>query len=152
MATLNGVNSTKRDVNVPSEKIQPGDEGGRLRVMYDSFTSTGAIALNDVIRMMKLPKGARVHNVVLDHDDLGTVGTCTVGWEASSDGAESADPNGFLDTVNLNSAANTVEMIDEASVPGMMKEFSAEVQVSITITQATDAAGTLQLAVWYVID
>ena len=153
MATFRGVNATKFN-NVPEEKAQPGDQGGRMRVAYDSFSISAIFALNDELLMGIIPNGARVHEVVLDHDDLGTTGTATVGWKASSDGTtETEDDNGFLTSVDLNSAANTVRMTDEASVVGQFREFSAEVQAFIKFTAATTAtSGDIKLAVYYTID
>ena len=152
MATVKGANRTNIDAE-PSVKVPPGERAGRLRLLYDSYTAPGALALNDVIQMGDLlPAGARVVNVVLKHDDLGTTGVADVGWAASAEGGEVADPNGFLAAVDLNAAANTVEMIDEAASAGMRKSFSESVQPEVLITTATDAGGDLQLFIWYVTD
>ena len=101
--------------------------------------------------MMKLPKGARVLDAVLVTDDLGTTGTLDVGWEATAD--EVADPNGFLNAIDVNSAAAINKMSTTAGYPGMLKQFSAEAQISITASQATTATtGTIELVVYYVVD
>lgn len=153
MATLYGLNATNRDVSVPSVKIAAGDQYGDFHVAYDEYSLVGVVLANaDVINMMKIPAGCRVHNVVLSFPDMGTTGTCTVGWAASADGVESANSNGFLTTVDMNTAANTVHMLDEANIAGMFKSFASEVQVQITMTAASTAtSGTIKLAVYYTV-
>jgi len=149
MATLLGVNATLRDGAVPA-MIPKGEQYGRVRVAYDTYTSTGAIAINDLISMMILPAGARVIDVYLSSTDHGTVGLCTVGWAATS--ADTVDLAGFLSTVDIKAAAITTAMSTKVNLAGMLKKFTVATQVQIKITEATDAAGTFKLAVTYVID
>jgi len=54
MATFNGVNSTKRDVTVPSVKINVNENHGRIRRAYDSYTLLAEASVADIIQMMKL--------------------------------------------------------------------------------------------------
>ena len=153
MATLYGSNATKRDVNVPSDKIPAGEQVGEKHFAYDEYSLVGVVlGAADVIKMMKLPAGARVSEVVLAFPDLGTTGTCTVGWEASASGAIAADADGFLTTVDLNTAADVVAMSSQANNPGQYKKFDEEVQISIAMSAATTAvAGTIKLEVEYVL-
>ena len=151
MAILRGVNNTKQ-ANDPVEKIQAGEERARMRVSYDEFDAPGAIAINDTIKLSKIPKGALVHNVVLAHDDLGTTGVLDLGWDASDDGVEAADPDGFLVGADVNALADIKSMHENALVPGMNKRFDAEVQISALATTATTAAGKIRVAVYYSTD
>jgi hypothetical protein len=77
-----------------------------------------------------------------------------VGWEANS--VDSADDDGFLASVDLNTAADTVSMSDQSNMPGFGKKFSiggGDTQISITMTQATTAtSGSIKLAVFYSVD
>jgi hypothetical protein len=150
MATLYGVNATKRDVNVPADKIGKGEVNGRVLFAYDEYTSTGAIAINDVINVMKLPAKARVISTVLSSTDLGTVGTLTVGWAAN--GVDAADDDGLLTTVDVNAAAIKVGDIEQVPQAGTFKQFGAETQIQIKATAATDAAGTIKIGIMYVVD
>ena len=155
MATKYGVNATKRDNQAIPQLIGPGEVRGGIDVSYDEYTLTADLASGDVIKMGKLPAGARVHNVVLEFDDLdGSGGTVDVGWEANS--VDSADADGFLANVDVTSAG-LVDMIDDQpTVDGLFKQFSplgGETQISITMDGDTDATtGTIKLAVYYVID
>lgn len=151
MATTEyGVNATKRDVNVPSKKIAPGEVNGQIKVAYDEFSPAAAITINSVIKMMKLPAGARVIDVLIKTTDLGSAGVFDVGWEAN--GVEAADADGFFAALDVNTAAINKLMAATAAVDGVFKKFSAETQISITVTTATTAAGKIQLAVFYIVD
>lgn len=153
MSTYYGVNATKRDVNVPSQKIPPGEVNGRVRVAYDEFTLTADLTTSDVIKMMKIPAGARVLDVHLAFDKLdASGGTIDVGWEAN--GVDEADPNGFINAADVATAADVVKMSDNlANGAGQFKEFSVETQVTVVPSADTDAtSGSIKLAVYFVLD
>jgi len=152
MATLYGSNATRRLVNNPPDKVDAGVQHGRVRVSYDTYTAAGALSNGDVIRMGYLPKGARVVGYWLKSNDLGTTGTCKVGYEASADAAEAADDDAFFASVDLNAAAITLDQGDQENMPGLGKEFSGECQISITLTAATTAAGTISFCCMYTVD
>lgn len=157
MATRYGTNATYRDVNVPAVKIPPGEVAGRMRIAYDEYnlaTLGVVLGATDTILMQKIPAGARVLDVVLACDDLGTTGTCNVGWAASSDAVEAASTNGFLTSVDLNTAADVFTMqTKEANVSGQFKKFSSEVQLQVNMATATTATtGKIKIAVYYVLD
>jgi hypothetical protein len=150
MATVYGDQYQDAYVDVPSDKIRGGDLNGTPEFLYFSYTASGAIALNDVIKLGKIPKGARVIEAVLSTTDLGTVGTLDLGWAADSGAVETADQDGFIAAMNVNSAANTVSMVEQVNVPGLLKKFSAECDLQITASAATDAAGTIKGYLMYV--
>src|SRR5262245_28101585 len=132
MANKYGVNATKRDVNVPSDKIAPGDYSGRVRVLYDEYTFTAALATTDTLYLQKIPKGARVIEAVCMFDDLGSTGTFDIGWQAGATAAEAASSQGLFASLDVNSAADVIKMSNNAASPvGMFKEFTEEVQVVV---------------------
>ena len=71
MTSFYGVNNTKAYQNVPAEKIPAGEQSGRLRVAYDKISLSETI-VGDVLHMMKIPKGARVLDVIVKFVDLDT--------------------------------------------------------------------------------
>lgn len=156
MTVYYGSNATKRDNQNIKALIGPGETAGRLRVAYDSYALTAdLVGGTDTIRMMKLPKGARVIDVILEFDDLdGSGGTLDVGWEASADAVVSADPDGFLANVDVATAAGLVTMQDDQpTLDGLFKQFDAEVQVTISPDGDTDAtSGNIKLCILYVTD
>jgi len=152
MATVFGENATLRDSNIPSEKIRVQDQHGRMRIARDKFTLTAVLALNDVIRMMKLPAGAKLYEAEINSDDLGTTGDLEIGWAASDEGGEAADQDGIFPTLDVNAAAVARQKMLN-SVPGFLKLFTEEVEVQIVATEATTAAvGNIELIIWYTVD
>lgn len=136
MATNYGVNATKRaNSTIPSLEGQ-GEKNSALKVAYDSFTQSAALSQNDTIRMMKLPAGARVMNVLYAWSGSldAAAGTVDIGWEANS--VDAADDDGFLATVDVTAAGGAQDMQgDQGSRPGVGKQFDplgGETQVTIT--------------------
>ena len=138
--------------DVPGGKVAPGDDHGRLRVKHFSYTAAGVIALNDIIKLCRLPAGARVHDFVLDSPDLGTGGDFDAGWAASADAVEAADADGFLDGADVNAAAIVHKMTDFPGLTGQFKKFDAEVDIQVVAVEATTAGGTILGAVYYTTD
>lgn len=157
MAVLYGVNATKLRVNNPPELSGVGEAGGRMRVIYDTYTLTAdTTGGTDTLRMgCLIPKGARVMEVQVKSADLdGSGGTLDVGWEASADGVESASAAGFLSNIDVASAADVFFMSDNAASPaGLHKQFAAAVQPVIAFDGDCDAtSGSISIAIWYVVD
>lgn len=139
MATLYGNEYNDAYVSVPSVKIKPGYWKGQELVMAFTFDVTAAPTNGDVIKLGKLPKGALVTDAVLSFTDLGTAGVLNLGWAASSDGVVAADADGFLASVDVNAAAATVGIIEQANMPGLLKKFDSEVDVQIDVATAWNA-------------
>lgn len=153
MATKYGVNATKRANQTIPDLESQGEKNSPVKLAFDSYTLTADLAANDVIKLMKLPAGARVINVWLGFDAMGA-GTVNLGWEANSvDGASAA---GFLSSVAVTSAGAQDMQGDQPTVAGMFKQFSplgGETQVSLTIATDTSAtSGSYKVAIMYVID
>lgn len=157
MATLYGSNATLRDVNRPASLIHQGDVNGKIRVAYDEYdlaTLGVVLGASDVILMQEIPAGARVLDVIFATDDLGTTGTCNVGWAASADAVEAANASGFLTSVDLNTAADVFSMQQkEANVAGQFKRFSSKVQVKVSMSAASTAtSGKIKVAVYFTVE
>jgi len=149
MATLYGVNATLRDVNVPAEKIETKMDFGRLRVSYDEITLAAELTAADVIKCMKLPKGAKMYDAHLQSPQLGSAGgsgELDFGFEAN--GSDAADPNAFLSAVEVGSAAANVRMSDDLTLAGNSFEFAEETQLIITANETTDAGIGDKIKVW----
>lgn len=149
MAELYGNQYQDAFVDVPSNKVKGKDLGGEVKKMYFDFTITAAPTAGDVIKLGKLPKGARVHNACLQFPDLGTAGILNLGWGAGAEGLEAADADGLLVNVDVNAAADAVSMQIQMEAgganAGYLKEFAEEVTVQIDVATAwTVAAGTIK--------
>jgi len=158
MATLYGVNADKALVDVPSAKAGVGEQGGRVRCIYDTYELTADMSVADVILMGGLiPKGARVLNVHLFFDALGA-GTLDVGWQASAElsggsAVEAASADGFIDGAAVTNQGHESMQEDHFAEAGMFKKFDAAVQPAVTVATDTSAtSGTIGLYIQYVLD
>jgi hypothetical protein len=86
MATVNGVNYAKVIDPSGSNIVGPGIWGGRVRVQRDEYTLV-SVASGTVIRMAKLPAGARVLDVKIQHETGAASFTLAVGNAGSGQGA-----------------------------------------------------------------
>lgn len=155
MATLYGDQYQDAFVDKPSTKIAPGDVNGVPKFMYFSYTVTAAPSNGDVIKLGKLPKGAKVKNAVMQFPDLGTAGVLNLGWAAGSNGLETADADGLLVSVDVATAADAVSMQTQMEASGanagFLKEFADDVEVQIDVATAwTAVAGTIKGYVEYI--
>jgi len=156
MSTLFGLNATKRDVDVPANKIAVEDQHGRIRTAFDQITFTAELATNDILKMMKLPEGSVLRKAKLENEAVDM--SVDVGWaasvkEVSGAPVEVADPDGIIVAKDLVAAAVT-KMEDVVAIPGTDKKFNAEVCVQLLVKDvSTNAVGkTLKLNLEYVVD
>lgn len=148
MATLYGVQYNEAFVAVPITKVPPGEINGEVRTLIFDYVIPGtAPALNDIIKLGKIPKGARIIDAEIAFPDLGTVGVIELGWAASADidtagvAIEAASASGLLAAVDVHTAAAIVNMADVAGayVAGYSKRFLAECDLQIKVSTAWDA-------------
>jgi hypothetical protein len=155
MATL----TTVKGANVASVEKEPMDQVaagmnyGNLRVMYDLYTVDAAdeFGTDGLIRLFKIPKGARLVDFEFSCPATGATGIFDIGWAASAEKipgsttpVEAADADGILVQQDPGAAAvNRAKM--PSTVPGYMKLFNAEVEVQADCTEATADAGTKTL-------
>lgn len=86
MATFNGDNYTKAIDPSSGNILSPGVYGGRVRVCHDEYTLVSK-ASGSVLNMGKLPNGARVLAVLVQHGTGSTAFTLAVGNAGSGQGA-----------------------------------------------------------------
>lgn len=161
MADYNGVNY-QLGQNSPSEKTSPGEIGGKVKCLRETFVLTdGASAglnVNDEIHGPKLPKHARVIDAsCIISKSLGATGIFTVGFKASldEDGATLAeDPNAFI--LSADGGGQAVLAKPAAGAAGIDRKFGAqETQVFAICTEVMDDAvidAEMTMLVFYVLD
>lgn len=152
LTTVKGANLTLVEQEV-SEKLDVTQNYGKLRVLADSYTvgDDDEFGTSGLIRMFKIPKGARLIDARVAMPASGANGQFEVGWAASEDldesgsAVEAADPNGIFTTQDPGDAAVDARM--SATVAGFLKRFDAEVEVQVDFTEATADSGgdTLEL-------
>ena len=163
MAAVYGVNFTK---NFPAEagssaaqsQVDVSEVGGRMRVVYDTYEAS-SLGAGSTVSMFKLPKGARVWQMILITDDLSGSGTLQVG--------DSDDPNRFI-TESICGDANKVHYMHPKAhasdsnvtllggVSGTGIDafgYALTAETTVIITTATAAiTNTINLCCWYSID
>ncbi len=155
MATFYGANATLSLNQVPTGKVPAGESGGRVRLLFDTYTIAADFATLDIIKMGdKVPAGARVVDAWLAYDDLDTSGgTLDFGWAASADAVVAADATGFISAADATNA-DVIKMTDNgAKATGQGKSFASAVQPQVRIQGDTDVtSGVIQSYVFYVLD
>jgi hypothetical protein len=156
MATLYGDGFANAYNAKPSLKDAVGNQGGRVQRLYFEYTITAAPTANDIIKVAKIPKGARVYGAGLKFGDLGTTGVLELGFAADVDAVETADADAFLASVDVNAAADFVTMDQQqeagGALAGHLKKFSAECDLQILVTTAwTVTSGTIKGYLDYVV-
>lgn len=152
------LSATRSAATLPTFKASGA---GIVCAAYGTYAvSSAALEDGDIFEMCRVPAGATVIGGWLQCQDLDT-GIETVdfmvGWAAN--GAEVADPNGFLlagvktgdISVHLDVASIYMPLAGVLLTAGP-KTFTAEtlIQVEVNAAQATPAAGQLTLVVLYV--
>lgn len=150
LTTVYGANATKRDQTVPSVKLDPGQNRGAVRVLYDEYTVDAAdeFGTSGLIKAMVIPKGATLIGGRVICPATGATGIFDIGWAASAEldssgnAVVAADADGIFAQIDPGAAAVDSDLIAAA---GFMKKFNAEVQVEIDCTEATADMGTKKI-------
>ena len=119
-----GVNATKQLNQSPVELIPVGEYNGRVRVARDNIAA-GIHLTTDTIKLMKLPPGAQVVEVMFKQDAADTTGIVDIGWQANDEDA--ADLDGFGSSLNCYTAATLVKMSDTVALTGNFKQFNVDI-------------------------
>ena len=147
LTTVKAANLTNKEAE-PSVKIASNQEYGKLRVLYDSYTvdSADEFGTSGLIRMMTIPKGARLIEAEVSMPASGATGIFNLGWAAADEEdisgttLEAADDNGIIALADPGGAAlDRQKML--STVPGYMKRFDGAVEVQIDWTEASADSG-----------
>lgn len=159
MATVFGVNATKRLNQSVVDLVLQSQHGGRVKSLYDIYTLTADLALGDIIKIGRLPAGARVTDVRMIFGALGGSGAVNVGWQQGAQNAlntangEAANTSGFGAAVAVSSAGVYSMFTSQSTAAGMQKVFAEEVEVVITTsTDTTASSGSISVEVFFEID
>lgn len=140
MASVKGVNFTNITAT-PIVKTDSSEAYGKMRVSYDSYEASSLASGSD-ISVARLPKGAKVYDIVIHHDALGSGVTLAVG--------DSADADRYI-TATAAATAGKVVMSEDGAIDGFAYEQTAETDVLITTGGGT-ASGTIKVAIIYAVE
>ena len=146
-------NSTQyaKTVSTPSEKLDTNELHGRVRIAYADYTAAGA---QETINLFKLPDGARIIGGRVNHANLGTSTTLSVGH---AEYVNAAGTTVALDVDEYNAAAATTSVaarnIATTTALGENSIVDAPDGLVITATTAGGAAtGLITVSMTYVLD
>lgn len=120
---------------------------GQEYTAYSSYTMTAAPAANDVYEMLRVPARARITRVTLKSTDIDTGGSPSIVLDVG----DSSDTDRLIDGATIGQAGGTTSSV--VSSTGQFYQYTAETVISVLVQAgpATGAAGTLELAVSYVL-
>ena len=116
MATTyaNNRRKTVESITNPRTMSNVAEQGGRMRVMYDTYEADGNTSTNNtgangtIVVVGTLPKGARIWNIMLQADALGSSVTLSAGYGAhtnsDTDASVSVDLVAFIAATAMNTA------------------------------------------------
>jgi hypothetical protein len=140
MASVKGVNFT----NITADPIVNADSGewsGKLRVQYDTYEASSLASGSD-ISVARLPKGAKVYDVAIHHDALGSGVTLAVG--------DGSDADRYV-TATAAASAGVISMHNDGAIGGVAFEQTAETDILVT-TGGGSASGTIKCMVIYAVE
>ena len=140
MASVKGTNFTNITAD-PIVKIDSGEWSGKLRVQYDSYEASSLASGSD-ISVARLPKGAKVWEVIVHHDALGSGVTLSVG--------DSGSATRYIGATAAATAGKLV-MSEDGAIDGFGYEQTAETDILITTGGGT-ASNTIKVAVIYSVE
>jgi hypothetical protein len=155
MATVYGDNYNAAYVAVPAQQVGVGEQAGRKRILFDKHTFAANVnAISDIVKIGKLPAGARVLEAVVACPSLGTTGILDFGWAASASGDIVADPNGFISGADAGGQAVLAKGAAAGVGAGIGKKFDEEVEIQLVFTEASDSAAGDTVMAWveYILD
>jgi len=126
---------------------------GRVRLIKADIVFAAELALADVIKIAKLPKGARLIDARVVAPADSASGIYNVGYEAN--GVDVADADGlFVGASELDFGAAAVDAKLKGTAAAFGKKFEAETVISATVTEvSTSATGdTHQFLLFYTLD
>lgn len=121
---------------------------GQEYTAYSSYSLTGALALNDVVEMLRVPAGARITRATLKTSDLDTGGSPAVVLDVG----DASDTDRIIDGATVGQAGGTTSSV--VSSTGQFYRYTSETVISVLVQVAPATAattGTIELSVSYVL-
>ncbi len=157
MANSYAVDYKKRFVTLPAKLTDVAGQGGRMRVLYDTYTTASNVA-NDLIYFGKLPGGAKVWEASLYVSATAGSGiTADLGYASTA----STSVDAFLNGVDIHVATTAYFMVGGADTDTGNKNNKSnapvsipnEVDVTLKVLGGDPGNGKIwQVQMWYSID
>lgn len=165
MAVVNVKSTAVTNADATTQTLnKKGLTNGVLKVARGTVETTNGDSIGSVYRFCRLPSRARIINIQLWSDDIGTTTIADFGiYDTAANGGAVVDADAFGSAVSLKDGAVAGTMIHhESAVYGVedieqqLWEIAAastdpnkDYDIAATLTAAADAAGTISLLVFY---
>lgn len=138
MTAVLGVNTTKYDAGPSGDNaIDQGLVNAQVEIWTDVYEAS-ALATASTIDIAELPANAKVHKIVINHDDLGTSVTLAAG--------DSDDPDRYITAASVASLGQ----IDTMRVDGVQYVIGTNDGDSrIQLLTSGTITGTIKTAVYF---
>jgi ketopantoate hydroxymethyltransferase len=140
MSAVKGVNNTKVVAPSPTNILDPGLVGGRVRVSQDTYEASGLAAASTIAMCGPLPVGAKVVGISLAHDALGAAATLAVG--------DSTTAARYLAAASAVAAGSRNALL----VDGLNFEITSTTTQILITTADYAATGTIKLTVFWTME
>ena len=138
---------------------------GAMQVSCGTVEALTADAIASIYRMVSVPSNARVAQVLLSCDDLGSTGLADVGvYQTTANGGAVVDADHFASAQALTTALKNSDVTHGSAVYGLediekplwaalglSADSKRDYDICLTLTEAIIAAGTISMQVYYVI-
>jgi len=114
--------------------VQPR-AGIDVTAVYATYTLTAALALNDVIEMVKVPTGATVLDVVLGSADLDSNATPLIALDVG----DGSDTNRFISSSTIGQTGGVGRLSNQV---GLNYTYSADDTIDILVSAAPATGAT----------
>lgn len=155
---------TNRDAS-PRVMSQARISKGSLLSSCGTLETTAADSIGSKYKLAQIPSNARVAQVLLSCDSLGTAGAADIGiYQTTDNGGAVVDADHFASAQALTSALKNSDVTHESGVYGvediekplwealgLSADSKRDYDVVLTLTTATIDAGTVSLQVIYAI-
>lgn len=163
VVALKGANITNLDAS-PSVKVDPALLGGRVRLSIDTVELANGDSIGSTYRLARIPSNANISSIRLFCDAI-TSGAADIGlYRTATDGGAVVDADCYATAQSIASASavgieTAFEVRDIANAQrkvfqdaGLTSDPNVFYDVTLTLTAATTAAGTVTLRVEYTVD
>lgn len=139
-------------------------DGSKIREKIETLETANGDSVGSTYRFFRVPSWARVTDLILDSDDIGTTTAADFGlYRTAADGGAVVDADFFASAVVLNGGALANQNITHESAVvdaadygkriweqlGLSADPQVEYDVAATLTGAADAAATMTLRIRY---
>ena len=138
---------------------------GQLFESVGTLEATAADDIGSLYKLCSIPSNARVSDVLLTCDDLGSVGAADIGlYQTTVNGGAAADADLFASAQLLTTALDKTSVLHESAVfgkdevetrlwevLGLTADPKIDYDVCLTLSAATELAGTVSMHIRYAI-